>query len=36
MFVLELEVWAGFVNKNKCMYLCQEFTALTSVYLHVF
>lgn len=31
-----LEPWAGFVNKNKCMYLCRKFTALTSVYLHVF
>ncbi len=31
-----LELWAGFVNKNKCMYLCRTFTALTSVYLHVF
>lgn len=30
-----LELWAGFVNKNKCMYLCQNFTALTSVCLHV-
>lgn len=21
---IQLEIWAGFVNKNKCMYLCQH------------